>query len=100
MFNYGNEVIKIFPYVIGERNYGLSYYKKYKDNEYIKRSRERSKEVTSKKVKCLDDGIEFPSISEAARYYKISSSAITTSIKENRNVFCRKHNKRYQFSLL
>lgn len=91
----------MIPYVVGERNYGLccngGAYKYNKDS--VNRGIENSIKVTSKKVKCLNDNMEFSSMSEAARYYGIQTQTVSNSVRKNRSILNKKQNKFYQFKL-
>lgn len=92
-------MIKIFAYVVGENKY------RYKSGVGLGRwgteeNARRCKEICSKKVKCLNDNVEFSSMSDASRHYGISTSSISVSIKNNRKVLCKKDNKEYQFCLV
>lgn len=94
----------MLPYVVGEGRYFTRYNDPYFINkERYKKSlengRKKAKEVNSKRVKCLNDGLEFPSIKETAKHYELSAKTISISIKENREVCSKKTNKYYQFIL-
>lgn len=91
-------MIKIFAYVVGENKY------KFKPSVGLGRwgteeNAKRCKEICSKKVKCLNDNMEFSSMNDASRYYGISRSSITVSVKNNKKVLCKKDNQYYQFIL-
>lgn len=84
------EVIKIFPYVVGESSYGNVYFPK---NKW----KNRMINTYGKKIKNILDDREYRSIGSAARYYDISVDLIRKSIKENRTVKSYKTRKTYQF---
>ena len=85
----------MIAYVSGQKRNGLLVPFGVKVEEY---HRQNSFEKCRKSVKCLDDGKEFLSMSEASRYYQISLTAINNSIKYNRPALSRKQNKTYSFS--
>ena len=84
------EVIKIFPYVVGESSYGNVYFPK---NKW----KNRMINTYGKKIKNILDDREYRSIGSAARYYDMSVDLIRKSIKENRTVKSYKTRKTYQF---
>lgn len=84
------EVVKIFPYVVGESGYGNVYFPK---NKW----KNRMVNTYGKKIKNILDDREYKSIGSAVRYYDISVDLIRKSIKENRPVKSYKTRKTYQF---
>lgn len=92
-------MIIILPYIIGERKYKqFAYECPLKISKESKENAMRScREKFGMKVKCLNDNTEFLSMTEAAKYYKISVSTIRKSAKENKKVLCKNDNKKYQF---
>lgn len=66
-------------YVTGQRSYGFMTYDK--GIESYRWGREENwksaKEKAFKRVKCLNDGLEFNSITEASKFYKIPFHAIS-----------------------
>lgn len=64
-------VKEMIGYVTGQRSYGFMTYDK--GIESYKWGREENwksaKEKASKRVKCLNDGLEFSSITEASKFY-------------------------------
>ena len=61
------------------------------------RAIERTKEVLSKTVKCLNDGKCFDSMTDASKYYGLAVSTIGISVHENRKVFRRKDKVMFEF---
>ena len=96
------EVIKIFACVIGENNYGILTYKTGKENYCwgTEENRKRNIERMSKKVKCLNDNKEFPSVTRAAKNYNISPAAISRSANQNIEVFRRNDKRFFRFSYI
>ena len=84
------EVIKIYPYVVGENSYGRVYFPKNKWKNHMIDS-------YGKKVKNILDNREYRSIGCAAKYYDISNGLMRNSIKEKRPVRSYKTRETYQF---
>lgn len=49
------------------------------------------------KIRCLRDGKEFKTMSDASKYYDIPISSVYVSINENRAILNKKTNIKYQF---
>ena len=80
----------IFPYVVGERNYGYAAFPK---NKWKKQMIDNY----GKRIRNVFDNREYLSMGEASRYYGISVDLIRKSIKENRSVKSYKTKLSYQF---
>lgn len=87
-------------HVVGEWNYwtNLSPYEGMSEKEK-NRHIENMKKAVSKRIKCVDTGEEFASMTEAARYYNIPYNSVRRSVQNNKVVFNRKNNNYYQFVL-
>lgn len=89
----------MFACVAGEGLYGICTYKTGYENFGwgSPENRQRSYERKCKKVRCLNDNIEFKSIKETSKYYGIPEAKISASAKENKDIIRNNDKSTFKF---
>ncbi len=95
-------VKEMIGYVTGQRSYGFMTYDK--GIESYRWGREENwksaKEKASKRVKCLNDDLEFSSITEASEFYKIPFHAIFQNLNKHKEICRSEDQMKFRFQLV
>lgn len=93
---------EMIGYVTGQRSYGFMTYDKRNRILYMGREEnwKSAKEKASKRVKCLNDDLEFSSITEASKFYKIPFHAIFQNLNKHKEICRSEDQMKFRFQLV